>query len=335
MQADCSIMMANDLSQRPVTIDVVDQPIDAVLSYLSRQMGADISRTGSLYYIGALKPEDVGVMVHRMRRLSSTEISNAVSVMRSDVGTVHAFPDGLLVVGDRVEVLRRIVEMIDRIEETDSVTWAVQLHLVSLAQNAVKELGLDVVPSLDVGLSYATGPGLPSTGGLSADIGLQSVLRATRENSDNKQLADPFFLVLDGTPAKLRRGTRYPIALRSTSDQGTTTTRDYQFIDVGLSVSVTVRELSAESARLNLEVELSQVESVTPEGVPIHSAESLTAQSDVRSGGVYLLASLDRSEQSQRSARGTGLGGRKQHDQGLLQVWARIYRIGGSLSNAN
>lgn len=326
-------MTADNLAYRPVTIDVADQPVDAVLSYLSRQIGADISRTGSLYYIGQLKPEDVGVLVHRMRRLSAQEISQAISVMRSDVGTVHAFPDGLLVVGDRVEVLRRVVEMIDRIEQTESVTWAVQLHLVSLADTSVRELGLDVVPSLDVGLSYAAGPGLPSSGGLSVDVGLQSVLRAVKEGSGNQMIADPFFLVLDGTPATLRRGTRYPIALRTTSDQGTTTTRDYQFLDVGLSVAVTVRELSAESARLNLEVELSQVETVTPEGVPVHSSESLSAVSDVRSGGVYLLASLDRSEQSHRSARGTGLGGRKQQDGGLLQVWARIYRIGGCVQN--
>ena len=324
-QSGVSIVSSDQLISKPVTIEVYEQPLDAVLSYIARQVNADISRTGNMYFLGTLRPEDIGVLVYRMKRLKSSEAAAAIGVMKSDYGSIHTFPDGLIVVGDRVEVLRRITEMIERIEATDSVTWAVQLHLVSLSGNSVKELGLDLVPSVDVALSLSN---QPITANANAQAALSAVLRATRERSDNKLVADPFFLVLDGTPAKLKRGTRYPIPLRTVTDQGTTTTREYQFLDVGLSIAVTVRELSDDSARLDLNCQLAQVESITAEGAPIFSEESLTAQSDVQSGGVYLLASLDRSETGNTSARGIGLGGRSRHDSGVLQVWARVHRIG-------
>lgn len=326
-----SVICANDLETQKISLEVIDQPADIVLSYVARRMAADLSRTGSLYYLGDLRPEDVGIFVYRSRRLDSEDISAAVRVVQSDVGQIQAFPDGLVVVADRVQVLGRVADMLAAIEATDSVTWAVQIHIVSLSRAAMRDLGIDSVPALDVGLGYAAG----SAGAVAQlNAGLEMVLHATREDGNGEVIADPFFLLLDGTPGTLSRGKRFPVALRSTSDQGTTTTREYQFVDVGLDVEATVRELSATQARLRLRVELSQVESVNADGVPVSSSERIQSEADVISGGCYLLSSLERTEQRTTSMKGLGIGRTTSQDDGVMQVWARVFRVGGDTNAA-
>ena len=155
-QTKVSIVAEAGLDQSPVTLDVIDVPVDEVLGVIARRLGVQVTRTGSIYFLGSLRPEDKGVLVRRVRRLSANELSDSVSVLLSQNGSVRAHEDGLVIVGDRVEVLARVVELLDRIERADTSSWVVQLHLVQLSDRALADWGLDVEPAADIGLAFAS-----------------------------------------------------------------------------------------------------------------------------------------------------------------------------------
>ncbi len=135
-------------------------------------------------------------------------------------------------------------------------------------------------------------------------------------------------MVADGTDAVFVRGDSIPVPRRSVSDQGTVTTTQFDFVQTGLEAKAGIRELAAGRARLTVDVRLSSLRDFV-EGAPVTSDESFAAAAIVESGGVYLVGSLRREEESVSSVAGIGLGWLQKRDTALLQVWCRAYRVAG------
>jgi len=302
-------------------------------------LGVQVSRTGTLFFLGALRPEDKGVLVRRCRRLTGDQLREAVDVLRGQYGRVIAYPDGLVVVGDTVEVLQRVAELLDKIEAAETATWVVQLYLVSLAEKELRQLGLDLKPAVDVSATFAAASqgltvGTPHVATHLAG-GLGAVLKAARARSSGAIVAEPLFLLGDGGKASFVRGDRVPIPQQTVSAQGTNSTSGYSYVQTGLELSVAVREVGARSANVTLEASISTITGYVGLA-PIVSQEAFKgAPTVMESGGVYLCGSLRR--QDKQSTWQTALQlykGRDETDQ-VIQVWCRCFRIGEPVVQAS
>ena len=153
-------MADSRLDGRTVTLEVQGETVASILGVVARRMGVDVTQQGTLYYLGQLRAEDRGLLVRRVRRLTSDEVSQAIENLMSEVGRVLTVADGLVVVGDRVEVLQRIEALIEQIDRTEVVTWVVQLYVAELTRSPCQimiDAGVrqpaDVQDLLDLGVA--------------------------------------------------------------------------------------------------------------------------------------------------------------------------------------
>ncbi|MBA4016212.1 MAG: hypothetical protein C0483_03385 [Pirellula sp.] len=330
-RAAVSVVIDDRLEGRTVTLDVADVAVSDVLGMVARRANSQVTRSGKLYFLGELRPEDRGVMVRKCTRLSQEEWNNAISVLLSEHGRCQPFTDGLVVVGDRVEVLQRISELIDQVEAAEAAAWVVQLYIVSLTADDVMSLGLDVLPALEVAATVASAsngalPSLTPTTQLKG--GLDVVLQAARERSSVSIVGEPLFLLVDGETSHLGSGQRVPIPLRTVSNQGTVNTTAYQFVDTGFQLDVGIREVGFDRTKLTVNAAISSVVGYVDQA-PILAKDDFKSASVISSGGVYLLGALDRTGNEKNVAKWLGIGGRDKQTKQLVQVWARSYRIAG------
>lgn len=299
-----------------------------VLGVVARRLGANLTYSGNLYYLGELRPEDRGVLVRRAPRLSSEELRHAVEALLSEVGRMVSFVDGLVVVSDRVEVLERVVELLDRLESVPVGSWVVQLHVLLIADSDKAELGLEVAPSAELALSFAAASDLHLSGGFTATGGLDVLLRAVLSSSRSRVVCEPLFVVRDGEISRYEDGQEVPIPRKTVSGEGTVTVSGYDYRQTGVTISVDVREFQREAGLLGLSLELGELVRYVEE-VPVVDRRRFETAAVVNSGGVYLLGSI--SLDRQRHTTGGGLGTVFGVDDGKsqLDVWARVYQIAG------
>lgn len=321
-QGGVSIVADKALDAGPVTLDVQDVPVSQVLSAVARRMGVQLTRTGSVYYLGNIRPEDRGVMVRRVTRLNEEDLTAAIGTLLSEHGRVTAQPDGVIIVGDRVEILDKITEMLDAIEQAPMDSWVVQLFIVSMTDRASKTLGIDTTAALEIAGTFANASSrLDTTGTLAA------ALRIAITSADIETVAAPMFVLLDGGAAKVSSSSRIPIAKKSVSDAGTVTTTDYEEVEAGVVVNVGVRNVGSDRARLKVGVEMTAVTGFVEEA-PIISGETFETEAAVHSGGVYLLGEMTvNTDKNERSGQ-LGLINTDSQDHSRVQVWARTYRLG-------
>ena len=115
-----SIIVEQGLDAVPVSVEVTDQPVEVVLSTVARRAGVEVNRSGNLYFLGALKKNDIGVLVRRVRRLNQADIHQTIQVLLTENGQIAAFEDGLCVIGDRVETLSKINDLISDVEDAEN-----------------------------------------------------------------------------------------------------------------------------------------------------------------------------------------------------------------------
>ena len=304
-----------------------------VLTMLARRLSVHVSKLGEVYYLGDLREEDRAILVRRVRRLSQVELERAINTLVGNTGSAETYEDGLLIVADRVEVIRRVEELLVGIESAESVTWVVQLFMVSYTDEGLKEIGLDVTPAGEVGLTFAAGsasllsPSLPG-GEAKLKASLNAAMKATNKRDQVRIISEPLLLLVDGSESTLQLGRRIPIQQSAVSGLGTVSTTGFQFVNTGLQISCSVREMSDRVGRMKLSTEISDVESFTASGAPLTSVESVDVTADVVSGGVYLLASLKRSQESNNRNAFIKLGQKKGHQERVMLIWGRTYRVG-------
>jgi hypothetical protein len=95
------------------------------MGLVARSVGADAARIGGAWYIGELSPEDRGVLVRRVPGYPLPELRAAVLSITSTDGRASVLEGGVIVVGDRVELLERVTELLDGVEQARGGTWSV------------------------------------------------------------------------------------------------------------------------------------------------------------------------------------------------------------------
>lgn len=343
-KAGVSIVIEDTLETRKVTLDVRDVAVSDLLGMVARRADSQVTRVGRLFYLGQLRPEDKGVLVRKVGRLSGDELSRAVGVLLSEYGRCQCFADGLVLVGDRVEVLQRVDELLNGVESAAASTWVVQLYVVNLSNADVADLGLDALPALEVAATVAgvSGGGIGAATAIASSAntaarlkgGLDLVLRASRVRNSVVVLGQPLFLMVDGDATHMGSGQRVPVPRRTVSDQGTVTTAGFDYIDTGLQIDVELREVAHERARLRVKGSFSTVQSFV-EAAPVVSRDDYSSSAVIASGGVYLVSALERT-QAEKTQRGPLSLGLKNSDVGqVVQIWARAYRVAGPVPRAS
>ncbi|MEX0655462.1 MAG: hypothetical protein WD151_15165 [Phycisphaeraceae bacterium] len=325
-EAGISIVIDANLDNRPVTIDLVDEPVNSSLGAIARRVGVQVSRSGTLYYLGGLRPEDRGVLVRRVVRLDADQVRAAIETLLSDHGRVTVAADGLAMVGDRVEVLERVHELLDSVERAPLDAWVLQMYVMSITERDSSEFGLDVMPSFELAQRVGQASVDPiAASGLRA--ALTATLRASRGNEDVEMVASPLLIVGDGRRARLSDATVIPIPRRSVSDQGTVTVTGYDHVPVGLTVEVSIRD-AADAGMVDLSLDMSQLGGMVDEA-PIRLQRLIETTAPLVSGGVYLIGAWDVTDARRAWAGQLGTVREVEQRNTTVQAWAVVSRIAG------
>ena len=322
-----SVVADAGLSEKGVTLDLKDQPTDEVLESVTRHLGVQLHKhSETLYFVGELRPEDNAVLVRRVRVLSGSELKAALGPTLSGANAIATFPDGLIVISDRAPVIQRAARMLDQLETMVAPTWAVQLYFVTFAKGDLVDLGLDVEPAFNLGVTYSTASAIGQGGRL--DVGLSALLEAVEQRSSSSLVAQPFFLMRDGSEANYRQVRSVPVATTQVSQEtGNRTLVGFTTVEAGTIVNVGIREQSQNAVLLKLDAELSEILSVNDEGAPDAQRQTIQSETVVYSGGVYLVGAVEIVRK--RKGRGAWLhpGSSSEDVTEVLQVWARAVSI--------
>ena len=268
------------------------------------------------------------MLVRRVRGPTQKDIRSAVETLVDNGASVETFADGLLVVADKAAVLARVNELIDGIEAAGRPAWAVQLYLVTLTNDDLNELGFDVTPTVEVGVDFANAAARGSS--LDASAGLSAVLRAARERNTSHVIAEPFFYLVDGEQAEFKRVRRVPIPISTLTETGQFITSAYESFEVGTEVNVNVREVGPAAILLRCDVVIADLRSVSSEGFPESDSREYRSAAVCHSGGVYLVGSIDISEDRASHSTWLRFGERAKRGSEVMQIWARCVSVDSS-----
>jgi type II secretory pathway component GspD/PulD (secretin) len=246
----------------------------------------------------------------------------------SETGKVQAFPDGLVIATERIEVLDRINNALQQLEETRTPTWVVQSYILSLTDTQKTSLGF----SLDQTVKVSAAVSSSSESAKAASGQFSALLQAAEDFGTGSLVASPLLLIRDGSTGRLQNGTRTPVALYSTSPYGVTSITGYNYVDSGLTASLEVREDSTTSCRMVYTYQFA--DAVTAPNAlagapPTLITQSLTGDATISSGGVYLLGSLEMSQKN-HTLSGSIVPSVWSTDDTTrtIQIWCRAYRVG-------
>ncbi len=336
-QYGVSVMWADSMDKRLVSVEAVDVPLSEIFEGLTRRFAVSCCRVGSSWYVGEFRDEDWATLVRKVGRLSKDDLLAAVETVGGDGSRAKTFADGLLVMADRAGSLRRVAGALDAIESARSDSWVLQIYLFSTSKRTTKELGVDTNALIDLSYAFAKHSLVPA--GLVVQDGAQlaasfsAVMKAAATREDVALIGQPLFLLADGENASFSSGVSVPVAKKVVSDQGTVTTSGYEYVQSGLTAEAAIREGGSNMVSLKLKVSLGQITGFV-EGAPVQSKDEFSTVAVLASSGVYLLGALD---QDESRATASGLVApvflKKNSDKrrSQLQIWARLYRVGGPL----
>jgi hypothetical protein len=321
------VVVAEGLEERLVTVELRDVPVNVAVNVIARRLGVDAVQVGSVWFIGQSRPEDRAVYVGQSSRLSAEQWQRVLAGVVSDRGRVECLPGGVVVVADRAEVLGRVASVVEQLEGTRVPMWVVQLVVVLWDESSWARVGLELGASGDVAYSLAASAPLSWSGSFEGSAVIRGVVEAAQSSRGGRVVADPLLVVLDGGKASLRSGRRIPVPQFTVSPEGTVSRTGWEFVDVGLTVEVSIRGVGESGL---LEVEVIQGEVVGDvEGIPTTADHEVRVSAVMREAQAYLLASSVR-ESEDRNRTGF-LMFERGRERSVLQVWGRAFRVAGSI----
>lgn len=259
------------------------------------------------------------MFVTRLGDLPAGDVLGVVNLLLSDFGRASVSADGLVVVGDKVEVLGRVAEAVAAIRKQVRSRWLVQLHILDVSASDVRSLGVEGQATLT---ASASSRGSGAVSGV-ADLALKSL----RDASTSRVLSEPLCLVNEGLPYTFSSGESFSL-VEQTTIPGVTgaITTGQKLQQAGFDLSITVRSLGDGNAVLTATVK-DQVVIGTADR-PRLRGYSLGSTLDVVSGETYLIGSAVRSEVGATSKWGLSFGSGSTAGRRVVQVYARVYRVG-------
>lgn len=325
LQCGVEAVCEENLDRKPVTVRVVDGRVDSVMRLLSRRVGAPVTRIENVYYFGTVRAEDRAVLVRRVVGLSAEQIKAVLGTV-VDVAAAQVLESGVLVLADRAENLRRADDLLVQVMGQESPTWCVQVFVVAATRGDLTDLGLQDEPVGNLAIRLQGSTDVPLAVKWDADATLRWVLRAARTATNMRMVAQPLFLLEDGSEASFVQGDRTPIIKRVVSPEGTVTTQGYEYVQTGLTIRASLREAVGDTVSLKLELDDSQVTGQA-EGAPITAGRNWLGTCRVAVGRAALVACLGREDEVGENSGVFGLSIHRDRRSAIWQVWVRAVRI--------
>ena len=325
-----SVVLQDGLEAREVTAELFEVPLPVAIEHVAKRVGAQVRVSGGVYFIGQLASSDRGVMVRRVRRLDEAQLNEALQTILSETGRSATFDDGLCIVSDVAGVLDRVTQLLDSVESAGTPGWVVQLEVISFSEVAAERMEVDIVPSGQLAAVVAQTVGDWSDG-IEISARLDAVLEAARSRSDVHLVADPVLFLGDGREAQFERVESFPYEQAKTRFTNGAIVRDttVEFLPVGFSTTVRLRETAPAAAVLELEVTNSNIKAVNEGLPPTTTRDRFTSAVPIRAGGLYLVGAFEVDE----TKRDTSLGFRRLNawstEKRVYQVWLRAYQVEG------
>ena len=329
-RTNLSYVAEQSLDERLVTIEAHELTIDEVMNMISRRLDIEVNRGANIYYLGTFRDEDRALLVRRVRRLDSNQIKESIQVLQSTDGRAVVYDDGLVVIGDKIQVLSRISNLLDEIEASDVSTWAIQYWLLSVNNSTLEELGLDIEPSIEVSLAFTESSAYSASSAL-ARGGLDAILTATEETNGADLLIEHLSIIRDGKSQTFFEGDKFPIRVERVSNEGTSTTTAVEFVETGVSITSELREYSEETASLAVDVSLSEVIAIIDNFAPQTTSTNFDTESIIHNGGVYLLRSHKAKSNNNTTRNWLTSGFKRQDQERTIMLWVRCARIGAPI----
>lgn len=275
-----------------ITLDLVNEPAGPLLNALAREHGGGLVRDGNvLRWVDDAASITTGGPYYVQHETAL----RAVDHLLGDASKVYDVGGRLLVRGSDED---RVPELLAALAEVERGQWSVTVWFVEMGANALDRFGVSVDPG-------AAGHWIVGDGATAIAQAVLSVsMDLELERSAAKILTRADLLVVEGRTSKFNAVDSVPIRQTSVSPHGTVQTTGYTFIDAGVIVDVTCREVPG-GVEVTLRPEISQVTGFVGDA-PRVSRRKLDVAAMVRDGEYIVLAGLDQDQQ--REQRGGGLG---------------------------
>ncbi len=309
-----------------MNIRVQGVPVGDVLAAVARRVGADVTRLGSLWFIGSLRPQDRAVLVGRCARVAPDKLDALLRVYLSDAGRLSVTEDGIVVVGDSVEIDQKIGDVLAQLDAAPADAWLIHVYAFDVSREFLQKVGWD--GSATVTLQGVLGH--VATGGVTtvASAMLQAMIVASHENNHVRALVSPLMVLAGGVPGKLSDGTTYLLPQSATNDQGTQTQSTLVPYRVGLDVTLTVRPAGTDRAALTVDYSSTSLLALSDQGVPTTTGFQFAASAPIDVGGTALVGEVERRTWTLSHTLGLQSLADAESSGRVVQLWASVTRVG-------
>lgn len=311
------IVFSENLNDKTISAEFKSSDIDTVFTLLSRQLGVELVQLGNTYYLGTPKDEDRSIFIKKVLSYDNSDLDQIISTLISSSGRGKVLSGKIVVITDKDFVIRRIVESFEKLEKLHQSCWIVQLYFLVLRKDALAEGGLSMSTSGTISYNIA------ESSIDVKDFKIEGLFSGLLSSSYADLFASPMFVLRDGVIGKWSDGQRVPIPKRSVSDYGTVTTTGFEYINTGLEVQASCKEIT-NGASLKLDISMSDIQSYV-DGNPLTSQTKVNIDLDLVPNKIYLLSELQRYSLLDREEK-TALFSRNK-GKSIIQVWGRVYKI--------
>lgn len=188
-----------------------------------------------------------------------------------------------------------------------------------------------VIPSGQLAAIVAKNAGSSWSDGIELSARLDAVLNAARSRADVHLVADPVLFLGDGRQAEFERVESIPFEQTISRLTNAAVIRDtsIEFLPVGFSAQVSLRETASESAMVELTIENSSIKALNDNLPPTTSRDRFTSALPINAGGVYLVGAFEVTESKRDKAMGFRRLNAWSHERRIYQVWLRSYQVEG------
>ncbi len=317
-----SVVWSENLDDTTISLSVAAIPARDVLTVVARRLGVQMAYYGNLYYLGSLQKTDRASYVTKVNRIKQKDIEELLKGLKSDIGNVTVLTDGTVLMMDNTEYIIKADRVLSSLQNIEVTSWFVQLYLAGYSNTEGKDVGLETTDDINLAASLVDG-----NFGADLTIDIMSQFKAELSRSNVSIVASPLLVLVDGSSSTVKNVETVPVPEYTTSSEGTVTVSGYEEIESGFVLTVDVRDWGDGRANLSYDVNIGEITGYV-DNYPIVTSNELAGEVVVNSGGVYLLGSLTRNNETDSQSGFLGLTNTNQSKRdSLLRLWAKVQRI--------
>lgn len=288
---ECTIIYNEELSDKKVSMRVVEQTLEEVLDIASRKLSVNLIKVRGMYFIGQATNKDRVSYITRLERYKPDQAKEIINSMVSDVGKVSVLEDGNIIVVDYLSVIEQIKDTLEQINEQQQSIWMLYIDVAMFQEEKNKQYGVELNNIIEDAITYSTGHQLNAQ----MDLVLKGALRM-EDNVKYLETKNLTSVILqDGKKQKLMLGQRYPVQQTQYTNSGASTVQmqNVSYQDIGLTVESLIKQMSdREKASVSVSYELSDIIGLDRSNNPIIQTYKQDLDLTVIDGGRYVLANV-------------------------------------------